>query len=298
MEQTAEISLEHVALRSADQSLISWLSNVGIALPQTEFHPSTLVAIYGNDYAEYLPADNHNDCLERCHAALCLASEETFSFLEMLRHKVRHIIYRNAPFAIEAMKLALLAANNQLTTCGGFLEFNQTPQVLDRFECNILSSDDTSRLWKCTSDFFQKHGISETTMQSVNLALKEAVTNATFHAFREAGTHSRKYMPETFHGLYDNDCVKVTFTLTGDWLSVRVWDNGGSLGPLSVANSLDRHQSNLGLMDTRGRGFYLMRHLSDRMVVCIHRRQETSVKMYFLRKSDHKTPKHFELIDL
>src|SRR5690606_2902018 len=131
-------------------------------------------------------------------------------------------------------------------------------------------------------------------LDNVTLVLREALTNAIFHSYREPGSHSRKYSPETFLGLYDEDSVEVTLSATPQWFRLSVRDNSGSLGPLSVANSLDRHRSEQGVLDSRGRGFYLMRHLSHRMIIRIQRGLATTVDLYFLRRENGPFSRHFE----
>ncbi len=301
MAQSTSISVPIIAVRTEDTELLAWLSNCLEVPVSSEVTLDSRFVIYGQDHGQFLSLDNHNQKLTHCRAALCLTSQVDVSYLDLYRHNVCHVIYRNEPFAGEALRLAILTTGPQkaLIACSNFHEFQSPPEIIETLEFPVISSDVSKSFQAPVMDFFARNPFPEEVVQAVCLCLKEAITNAIFHGFREEGTHNRKYTPETFHGLYDNDYVAVNLTLTPAWLSVRVWDNSGSLGPLSVANSLDRHIFNQGLMDSRGRGFYLMQKLAQRLVVCIRRRQETSIQMYFLRKrAPQNALRHLEVIAL
>lgn len=301
MSQSTSIGAPIVAVRSQDPALLIWINTVLQEPVSSEVLPGSRFAIYGEDHSKFLTSDNHDNKLTQCRGALCLDRQVENSYLDLYRHNITHVIYRNEPFAVEVLRLALLAAGDKsaIDSCGSFQEFNPPPQVTDQAEFPIIFLNNGHSYESRVTDFFERNSLPDELFQAVCLCLKEAVTNAIFHGFREAGTHNRKYTPDTFHGLYDDDYVAASLTLTPEWLSVRVWDNSGSLGPLSVANSLDRHASNAGLMDSRGRGFYLMQKLSQRLVVCIRRRKETSVQMYFLRQpATQNSLRHLEVVTL
>lgn len=301
MSQSTSIEIPLVAVRSEDPALLTWLKSILQEQVSSEVLPGSRFAIYGEDHSKFLTSDNHNDKLAQCRGAICLSRQIEGSYLDLYRHNIWHVIYRNEPFSQEALRLALICAAGRypVESCGNFHEFVPPPAPIDQMEFPVWSLGNGQSYDPGVTEFFARNSLPDDLYQPVCLCLKEAVTNAIFHGFREAGTHNRKYTPDTFHGLYDHDYVAVNLTLTPDWLSVRVWDNSGSLGPLSVANSLDRHTSSAGLMDSRGRGFYLMQKLSQRLVVCIRRRKETSVHMYFLRHPvSQNTLRHLEVITL
>src|SRR5690606_201511 len=138
---------------------------------------------------------------------------------------------------------------------------------------------------------------SDNQSDAASLVVKEALTNAIYHSFRRNDSHERKYDPDTFAALEQSDQVTMTIAASSEWIIVRIADNAGALGPLLFANSLDRQASQRGLLASRGRGFYLMRNLSDRMVVTLQRGESTAIELYFLkdRPPGTRMKKHFEL---
>ncbi len=247
--------------------------------------------IYDDNYRQLLEADLQQERRGDPRIILCLQGECRDAYLDLFRLNVRHIIYPRSPFASDALVLAASAA------------FKHVPS--EQISINVL--DQETHLLTNVQDYGSLPNRLEAFLvvndydflaANANLVLQEAVTNSLFHSFREKGSHDRKYSPDNFLGLYDSDTVEVTFTATSQYLSIKVKDNSGSLGPLSVANSLDRHRSERGVLDTRGRGFYLMRHLTHRMVITVKRGEETSLELFFLRKEPEAFRRHLELVEL
>lgn len=249
------------------------------------------LAIYDGKYGNILHQDLSSGRLKGATVLLCLRDHVCDSYLDLFRLNVRHIIYPASPFATEALRLAVDFIRQTTDDPG---QHDET--ITDQEHYLVQTAQDYETMQKNLLSFLQTNDC-EHMADNASMVLREALTNAIFHSFRETGSHARKYDPEIFLGLYDNDTVDVTFKATPQWLTVKVRDNSGGLGPLSVANSLDRQRSEQGLHDTRGRGFYLMRHMSHRMIIRLDRGVETVVELYFLRKDPGPYRRHLELLE-
>jgi anti-sigma regulatory factor (Ser/Thr protein kinase) len=268
------------------------------------------VACYGDDSAQLLADDYEVNAIERTRTLLCLSRPCCDSYLDLLRLHVRHIIYPDAPFAGEAIRLAIFAPNAQSTLSGkGFFSL-PSEHILESSFMSMSGGVAIGEIVAKSGEFLQRCGHSEHQASAAELVVKEAVTNCVFHAFRQAGAPERKYEPEKFEGLEDGDEVSVCLAKTDNGVAIRVTDNAGTLGPLRLGNSLDRHRTDRGLFDSRGRGFYLMRQLSQRLVVIVERGVGTSLEIYFMKGSpgqaqavgtsgtEDESKRNFELFEL
>ena len=281
-----------INLQSQCRVLEDWLGGLGMDFHTIPDEHEEQLVIYGDDYREFLL----NPEVRLQHpAALCLSSSFAGSYLEIFNLGVKHLIYPGEFMAKESLKLALVSSTKlRQVECPGCLAVkNLKPD----FARTVVTPADREALQKDVAEYLSNLEFPEDENKTIRLCLKEAVTNAIFHGYRESGTHERKYNPDTFLGLYDDDEVKVELKATDEWLRVSVHDNSGILGLLSVANSMDRHHSSQGLMDSRGRGLYLMHHMARRMILTVHKRQHTCVELYF-QKYQESGPHQLQLISL
>ena len=116
----------------------------------------------------------------------------------------------------------------------------------------------------------------------IHLALDEMLNNAFYHSFRDPDGHE-KYTAETFDTLENEESVRIEIGRVGDFQIVSVRDTAGSLSVEKVTQSLARHLTMQGLMDEHGRGFFLMRSVSDGMLVRIQPKVSTEVTLVFGR---------------
>jgi anti-sigma regulatory factor (Ser/Thr protein kinase) len=241
------------------------------------------IACYGNEYHAPLSQDYDLNASTGVRTVLCLTHPCCDSYMDLLQLHVRHIIYPGAPFASEAMRLAIFAP--KLLSSQSRAEFFSLPagKIEELEEFSVRTSGDVEDIMERSTLFFQQRGHSDTQADAAALVVKEAVTNSLFHGFREVGSHERKYDPANFSSLDERDSVAVCLAKTGNSIVLRVSDNAGSLSPLRVGNSLDRQKTERGLFDNRGRGFYLMRHLTQRAVIIVQRGVATALELYFMK---------------
>jgi serine/threonine-protein kinase RsbW len=93
------------------------------------------------------------------------------------------------------------------------------------------------------TDFVNGCGLDEQAAFGVDMAVREAVTNAVVHGNQED----------------DSKSVQVFFSCQGDRLEIEVLDQGQGFDPKSVPDPTDP----ANLMKTSGRGIFLIRNFMD-----------------------------------
>lgn len=292
-----------VWLHGVDEDIRGWIM---AQAPEAEYSltrsESTQAVVYCLDYLRRLMADFSANTKHETRGVLCLLETCCDSYMDLLRLHVRHIIYPDAPFADEAVRLAI---NPQivLQRRGNPFFSTENPDELEGLErWTIRSRDDVNVVMDNAQDYFERSGHSAPRCAAAGIAVKEAVTNCIFHGFRRAGSHERKYNPDDFTALDDADQVEVRAGRTDKMIVLRISDNAGVLSALRIGNSLDRQKSEQGLMDSRGRGFYLMNQMADRTVIFVFKGRSTTVELYFLKdadadRTDGERLRHFELVE-
>jgi serine/threonine-protein kinase RsbW len=109
------------------------------------------------------------------------------------------------------------------------------------------------------ADFVQNCGITEDAAFGINLALREAVTNAMVHGNQEDETKS----------------VEVVFNCMGNALEIVVKDQGEGFDPASVPDPTDP----VNILKTSGRGIFLMRSFMDEVEWFARPEGGTTVRM-------------------
>lgn len=295
-------SLPTVSLFGVHEDLRDWiLCSAPLAQFTLTRRPETSIAVYGDNYGRWLNQDYEINALHNLRTVLCLTHVCTSSYLDLLRLHVRHIIYPGLDYDAEAMALAVTPSHKLIPEEGRqFVTLQPDTPLLSVETYSVTNASDIETVLARTADFFTRHGHSSEQAAGAGLVVKEGITNCIFHAFRQKGSHERKYNPDEFSTLDGEDTVNVIFGKTDREIVMRIQDNSGSLAPLRIANSLDRQTTEQGIFDSRGRGFYLMRHLSDRAVLLVHRGISTATELYFLQtpgRSQGETLRHFELLE-
>jgi len=93
------------------------------------------------------------------------------------------------------------------------------------------------------ADLVQSCGITEEAAFGINMAVREAITNAMVHGNQEDETKS----------------VEVIFNCIGNEIEIEVKDQGEGFDPATVPDPTDP----VNIMKTSGRGIFLMRSFMD-----------------------------------
>lgn len=262
----------------------------------------TQVACYSEHYLQRLSADFKVNGAENTRAVICLHEPCCDSYLDLLRLHARHIIYPDALFAEDAVRLAICPPGEWSQGDAPF--FSIESARLSQVETwAVESRADVDAVVGRTVGYFEGFGHGSGQAQAAGLVVKEGVTNCIFHAFRRPGSHERRYDPDGFEGLLEPDVVEVRAGRAEGMTLLSIKDNAGVLSALRIGNSLDRQQSERGLLDSRGRGLYLMNHMANRMVIVVSRGVSTALELYFLQEPpeearEERRLRHFELVEL
>ena len=95
------------------------------------------------------------------------------------------------------------------------------------------------------TDFVKTCGLSEDAAFGVDMAVREAVTNAIVHGNQEDETKS----------------IEVVFSCVGDQLEIEISDQGEGFDPSSVPDPTEP----ANLLKTSGRGIFLMKTFMDQV---------------------------------
>jgi serine/threonine-protein kinase RsbW len=95
------------------------------------------------------------------------------------------------------------------------------------------------------TDFVKNCGLNEDVAFGIDMAVREAITNAVVHGNQEDESKS----------------VEIVFNCAGNTLAVEVSDQGTGFDPASVPDPTDP----ANLMKTSGRGIFLMRSFMDQV---------------------------------
>lgn len=294
-------SIPTVTLVGIDQAIRAWIMQ---SVPQVQYALTRRchngVVVYGDNYESLLQHDYRVNSEQHMRAVLCLTHPCCATYLNLLSLHVRHIVHIGTAYDREALRLALgvdpgvISPGRPIYSLGSAADLRRVEKKL------IHTAEDVALAVDLATRFAESAGLNDSQQAAAGLVVKEAITNALFHAFRKASSHERKYEPGAFTAVEDNDRVKVVLVETPENVVIRVSDNSGALPPLKVANSLDRQTTERGLMDSRGRGFYLMRQMTDRLVVIVTRGRSTACELYFSKTPQGEPPqhRHFELLEL
>jgi serine/threonine-protein kinase RsbW len=109
------------------------------------------------------------------------------------------------------------------------------------------------------AEFVQSCGVGEEAAFGIDMAVREAVTNAMVHGNQEDETKS----------------VEVIFNCMGNALEIEVKDQGEGFDPTAVPDPTDP----VNILKTSGRGIFLMRSFMDEVEWSARPEGGTSVRM-------------------
>jgi anti-sigma regulatory factor (Ser/Thr protein kinase) len=175
-----------------------------------------------------------------------------------------------APQAWEPLQW-LLAPQLQAPVLPAFL--HEGTQLVQHH--TITSSDTLQRVFEDVVAAFKPLIAPEQQME-LSTALLEALTNAVYHAHPHPANPEEDKYPKgaAIESLLPSERVDVTLHLgktpEGEGLYVlSITDYGGRLTPQRVTYCLERNISGEGLLDTSGRGLFLMYSLMDALMISI-----------------------------
>jgi DNA-binding NarL/FixJ family response regulator len=210
----------------------------------------------------------------RTRTALITAYQVEDYVRNALRTGVCNIIAKTAPFDFDELSQVV---NNLLEPQSAFgLAHYLGPQAtISRMI--IQSSNDIMKAFECLRAFLSANRASN--INDLLTALIEAVTNAVYHVNRLPDGSLKYEKGQPIERLADHEEVSIDYGRDSERIGIAIRDQGGRMSAEEVLYWLDRNISGAGLLDTHGRGMYLMHRLADRLLINIAPGERTEIIM-------------------
>jgi DNA-binding NarL/FixJ family response regulator len=191
---------------------------------------------------------------------------------------VFNIIAKTAPFNFEELSTVV---NNLLEPASAFgLERYMDP-LCTLNKLVIRSSNDILVAFNTLQAFLTQSRIERS--NDLLTAVIEALTNAVYHVAKLPDGSLKYEKGQPIERLDESEYVHVFFGQDLERIGISIVDQGGRITAEEVLYWLERNISGAGLMDTHGRGVYLIHRLVDRVLINIApgRRTEIIILDYF-----------------
>jgi anti-sigma regulatory factor (Ser/Thr protein kinase) len=145
---------------------------------------------------------------------------------------------------------------------------NQLDNMAESFETIQVSS--SHQISECLNRFREILKLHQAeSADEMMTCFAEALTNAVYHAPRNQDGEEKYKKLSDIDQLLPSEIVTVQIGADQQKVGFSVQDQFGALLPKVLLYWLHRHQTGNGLLDTNGRGLYLMYSLADRLVVSL-----------------------------
>lgn len=195
-------------------------------------------------------------------------------YIDLIKQqKIANVITKKSPFDFDELSMVI---ENILypETVFGLARYLNKKAKINKFE--VRTSTDKTRIILKIIKYFSDYIKVATGTFDVHLILEELINNALFHGFWDEDGNE-KYSIKNFDVLDPKDEVIVEFGKDNSQIGFSVSDNGGKLTLQKILETLERQINQKGLFDECGRGLYLSRALSSKMVVNIKNNELTEV---------------------
>jgi DNA-binding NarL/FixJ family response regulator/anti-sigma regulatory factor (Ser/Thr protein kinase) len=204
---------------------------------------------------------------------------------------VFNIIPKTAPFNFLELSTVVQNLLNPSSAFG--LAQYMNPETLKGGQIEefvITNSDQIMDAFFKLREFFM--GAQARRVDDLCTAMIEAMTNAVYHVAKLPDGSLKYQKGQRIEALEPEEYVSVFFGKDSDKLGVAIRDQGGRITADEVMYWLDRNISGSGLLDTHGRGVFLIHTLVDRLVINIApgKRTEILVLDYFSNEYSSNKP--------
>lgn len=191
---------------------------------------------------------------------------------------VFNIIPKTAPFNFTELSNVV---NNLLEAESAFSLANYMLPDSDLTEYVIKSSDNIMDAFYALREFFTK--VNARHIDDLSTAMIEALTNSVYHVAKLPDGSLKYHKGQQIEQLEPEEFVTITYGVDSEKLGVSIMDQGGRITADEILYWLERNISGSGLLDTHGRGVYLIHTLVDRLIINIApgRKTEIIVLDYF-----------------
>ncbi len=200
-----------------------------------------------------------------------------------------NIIAKTAPFNFNELSNVV---NNLLDPQSSFGLENYMQASAENHEIIIKSSDHIMVAFQELMGFLQaKLPDNPTLVNDLLTAVIEAVTNAVYHVAKLPDGSLKYEKGQTIEALESNEYVYFYYGTDNEKIGISIVDQGGRMTADEVIFWLERNISGSNLLDTHGRGVYLMHRLADRVLVNIASGKRTEIIMLTYFTSDFRSNK-------
>lgn len=256
---------------ASDEEAVAWLNQVGSNLPVLVL--ADIATLLDSGLAPTLPG-----WLQRHQALNRLVFQTAFPLEDhidqLLAYNVARLVTKTVPFSFPDFDQLIQAAITP-TKALGLATYLAPHTPLNTL--TLTCSDDIMTTFLTLQDFFAHHQLH--TVHDLSTALIEAITNAVYHATKGADGQDKYQKGQPIAQLGPTETVTIQYGADSRGVGLSIRDQGGQLDVKQVLYWLQRNLSGDNLMDTHGRGLFLMYTLSTRFVVNIVPGQLTEIVM-------------------
>jgi DNA-binding NarL/FixJ family response regulator len=204
-----------------------------------------------------------------------------------------NIIAKTAPFNFEELSNTV---NNLLTPEAALGLENYMMEGCPLQELMMTGSHQIMSTFHTLKDFFAAQGVRD--VDNLSTAMIEAITNAIYHAAKLPDGALKYEKGQTIAKLEEEEYVFVYFARDAEKIGVSIVDQGGRITADEILYWLDRNISGSGILDSHGRGVYLIHTLVDRLIINISpgHRTEIIVLDYFSDEYSYNKPLYINQI--
>lgn len=199
---------------------------------------------------------------------------------------VFNIIAKTAPFDFEELSTVV---NNLLEPASAFGIETYMDPLAPLSQIVLRSSDDISVAFETLQHFLTQ--VQVPNPNDLLTAVIEAITNAVYHVAKLPDGSLKYEKGQRIERLEAHEYVYLYYGQDLERIGIAIVDQGGRITADEILYWLDRNISGTGLMDTHGRGMYLIHRLVDRLLVNIAPGQRTEIIMLNYRNQVHSANK-------
>lgn len=211
------------------------------------------------------------------------------NFMDLRRWGVLHAIIKAPPVNEDEVAQFLDCVRNP---ANGFGLSRYLTNTVEMYNLPIETFEEKNRSIERVINHFATAGFEIHELFDVRLILEEALNNAFFHAFRnEKG--EEKYQIGKCSRLDPADKIRVEYGNNASLAGFAVMDNAGKLSIRTILDKLERQYNKEGVFDERGRGLYLSRLMSSRVIFSLEPGKRTQIIALFDETRRQNRPKSF-----
>lgn len=208
---------------------------------------------------------------------------------DLRRWGVFQVAIKCAPISEDEVSLFLECVRNPADGFGLSRYLNNTVEM---YNLSVDTFEEKNRSIERVMNHFATAGFEIHELFDVRLILEEALNNAFFHAFKNP-KGQEKYKLENIGLLEPGDKIRIEYGNNAVLAGFTVTDNAGDLTIRTILNRLERQYNKEGMYDERGRGLYLARLMSSRLIFSIEPRKRTQLIALFDESRRTNRPKPF-----